>query len=151
IKGFEPDIRLACQTDVCGPVKIRRLALDDEDADLAIEVPATTTGRETRLAILFADIRDFTVFAEGHLSYDTIHILNRYFYQMGEAILKNEGYIDKYMGDGIMALFGVTNTDPVANCYNAVTAALQMLEELKNLNTYLKRIFDVEFKIGIGV
>jgi len=150
-KGLEDNIRLACQTRVKGPVKIRRLALDDQDCDMVVGASQQTTGRETRLAILFSDIRDFTVFSEGHLPYDTIHILNRYFYQMGDCILQNDGYIDKYMGDGIMALFGVNSTDSVRNCYNAVTAGLQMIDELNKLNKYLKKTFDVEFKTGIGI
>ena len=151
IKGFEKNIRLACQTQVTGPVKVRRLVLDDGDADLVIHSPQVTTGRETRLAIMFTDIRDFTVFSERHLSYDTIHILNRYFYQMGEAVLRNEGYIDKYMGDGMMALFGINTSDPQINCFNAVNAGLEMVDELKSLNVYLKRNFDVEFRIGVGI
>ena len=120
-------------------------------SQLAITAPQATTGREARLAIMFTDIRDFTVFSEAHLSYDVIHILNRYFYQMGECVLRNEGYIDKYIGDGMMALFGIDCTDPVVNCANAVHAGLQMLDELKSVNAYLKRNFDLEFKIGIGI
>jgi adenylate cyclase len=150
-KGFEKNIRLACQTRVTGPVTVRRLVLDDGDADLVVQCHQSTTGRETRLAIMFTDIRDFTVFSERHLSYDTIHILNRYFYQMGEAVLRNEGYIDKYMGDGMMALFGIANPDPTVNCYNAVNAGLEMVQELKSLNVYLKRNFDIEFRIGVGI
>jgi adenylate cyclase len=150
-KGFEPNIRLACQTRVTGPVTVRRLVLDDDDADLAIQAPQATTGREARLAIMFTDVRDFTNFSEAHLSYDVIHILNRYFYQIGECVLRNEGYIDKYIGDGMMALFGCTCTDPVINCYNAVSAGLEMLEELKGINKYLKRNFDIEFRMGIGI
>src|SRR5437868_8045034 len=42
-KGFEPNIRLACQTHVTGPVTLRRLVLDDDDADLAIQAPQATT------------------------------------------------------------------------------------------------------------
>jgi adenylate cyclase len=150
-KGLEDNIRLACQTRVTGPVKLRRLALDDQDADLAIAVPQETSGREARIAVMFSDIRDFTVFSERHLPYDTIHILNRYFYQMGEAILHNNGYIDKYMGDGIMALFGVDNNNPEQNCYNAVNAGLEMLYELDKLNSYLRKAFECDFKIGIGI
>ena len=150
-KGFEANIRLACQTRISGPVTLRRLVLDDDDADLAIQAPQATTGREARLAIMFTDIRDFTAFSEAYLSYDVIHILNRYFYQIGECVLRNEGYIDKYIGDGMMALFGVTCTDPVMNCYNAVSAGLEMIDELKGANAYLKRNFDLEFRMGCGI
>ncbi len=149
-REFGDHIRLACQMRITGPIKVRRLVFDDQDADLVCGVPEIT-GRESNLAVLFADIRDFTAFAEGHLPYDTVHILNRYFYQMGNAVLKNGGYIDKYIGDGIMALFGAYCDDPLVNCYNAVSAGLQMLEELQKVNEYLKRNFDTEFRIGVGI
>jgi|GEM_PF-298946 len=150
-KGLEDNIRLACQTHITGPVTVRRLTLDDCDADMAVSNPQETTGREAKLAVLFSDIRDFTVFSETRLPYDTIHILNRYFYQMGNAILEYDGYIDKYIGDGIMAIFGLKCDDPVQNCFNATAAALEMLTELEDLNLYLKRNFQIEFKTGIGI
>jgi adenylate cyclase len=150
-KGFDDTIRLACQTRITGDVKLRRLTLDDFDADLACYGQIQSSAREAKLAILFSDIRDFTVFSENRLPYDTIHLLNRYFYLMGNAILQNDGFIDKYIGDGIMALFGINTTDGTRACYNAVSAALQMMQELEKLNYYLKRNFDVEFRIGIGI
>lgn len=149
--GFEAGIRLACQARAVGPVTVRRLTLDDEDASLDCSVQQHMTGREAKLAILFSDIRGFTSFSEKALPYDVVHVLNRYFFQMGEAILAFDGYLDKYIGDGIMALFGVACTNGEINCRNALNAGLRMLEELDALNGYLKRNFNAEFKIGIGI
>lgn len=70
---------------------------------------------------------------------------------MGEAIQHNDGKIDKYIGDEIMALFGLNETDPVKICTQAVYSALQMQHNLKLLNAYYKRNFNVEFEIGIGI
>jgi adenylate cyclase len=56
------------------------------------------TGRETHLAVLFSDFRNFTAFSENQLPYNVIHFLNRYFYSMGNAILKENSHIDKYVG-----------------------------------------------------
>ncbi|HMV43556.1 MAG TPA: adenylate/guanylate cyclase domain-containing protein, partial [Leptospiraceae bacterium] len=100
---------------------------------------------------LFSDIRGFTAFSEKALPYDAIHILNRYFNRMGAAVLENDGYIDKYIGDGLMALFGLKEEDPDMICLKAIKAALSMIEELNDLNRYLKDHFDLEFKIGIGI
>jgi adenylate cyclase len=50
--------------------------------------------------------------AEKALPYDIIHILNRYFETIGEIIDQNEGFIDKYMGDGIMVIFGLDKNEP---------------------------------------
>ncbi len=150
-KGFEDNIRLACQTRVRGNVNLRRLVIDKEDIEIAISEKGETTGREAKIAILFSDIRGFTTFSEKALPYDAIHILNRYFNRMGIAILENNGYIDKYIGDGLMALFGLKETDSRVVCLNAVRAALQMIDSLKEMNRYLKTHFDLEFQIGIGI
>lgn len=152
-KGMEGNIRLACQTRVKGPVTLRRLVLDHRDTDLLAMhgEQQQTTGREQAVAILFSDIRGFTHFSERYLSYDIIHILNRYFQEMGEVVLANHGYIDKYMGDGLMALFGVDEENPSINCMHAVTAALQMEQALVRVNRYLKQNFDECFEIGIGI
>jgi len=151
-KGLEENIRLACQARLKGPVSLRRLVLDHQDADLAMtDEQQESTGREQAVAILFSDIRGFTRFSERHLSYDIIHILNRYFQEMGEVVLANHGYIDKYMGDGLMALFGVDEQQPSDNCMHAITAAMQMQQALKRVNCYLQQNFDESFEIGIGV
>lgn len=151
VKGLEANIRLACQTRVRGDVKLRRLVIDKEDIEIAIAEKGETTGREAKIAILFSDIRGFTTFSEKALPYDAIHILNRYFNRMGIAILENSGYIDKYIGDGLMALFGLKGESPKEICLNATKAALHMIDSLAEMNQYLKSHFDLEFKIGIGI
>ncbi len=150
-KGFDDNIRLACQTLITGPVKLRRLVIDEEDVKIAQDGTPQTTGKDRLLTILFSDIRNFTPFAESHLPYDVIHILGRYFRKVGEPVLRHGGYIDKYMGDGIMAIFGLERATPTEACLDAVAAALRMLEALTELNVYISKQFDTEFKIGIGI
>ena len=149
-KGMEDIIRLACQTRIKGSVTLRRLVMDDLDADLARH-QQDKAGREQPLAILFSDIRGFTDFSERHLPYDVIHILNRYFQEMGAAVFEHHGYIDKYIGDGLMALFGVDECNASTNCINAISAAFQMIQSLDKVNRYLKQNFDESFEIGIGI
>jgi len=150
-KGLEPDIRLACQTRVTGDVVCRRLVLDRLDADLILSQSSTTSGREANLAILFSDIRDFTPFSSRQLPYDIVHILNRYFAEMGETILRHNGRIDKYLGDGIMALFGLSDPSGRIACLQAVRAAQEMLYRIQNVNAYLKDRFQVELRFGVGI
>jgi adenylate cyclase len=69
-------------------------------------------GKELDLAILFADIRDFTAHSEQSLAYDVVHMLNRYFAAAAEPVLNNNGFIDKYIGDGILAVFGTRDESP---------------------------------------
>jgi adenylate cyclase len=150
-KGFEPNIRLACQSKVTGPVRVRRLVLDDLDLKAAIAEAGVTSGREEKVVILFSDIQDYTSFSERQLPYDVIHILNRYFKMMGEAVLQHHGFLDKYIGDGMMALFGIEERDPAVACLDAVRAGLQMQAGHVELNQYLKRYFDVTFTTRIGI
>ena len=117
---LEPEIRLACQTQVAGgKVILRRLAIDSEDLEsfndeMAGKLISTPVGQEKKIAILFADIRGFSAFSESLLPYDVIYVLNRYFQKMGYAINRNGGMISNYMGDGFMALFGLENSDKAA-------------------------------------
>ena len=150
-RGFEGDVRLACQTTARGPVKLRRLVWDNRDYEEVRERNQSTTGREDNLAIMFSDIRSFTTFSEKHLPYDIIHILNRYFETMGEIVLAFGGMLDKYIGDGLMANFGLKQTDPQSICLRATAAALEMLKGLEEVNQYARQHLDHEFKIGIGL
>lgn len=122
--GLAADIRLACQTLIRGDVTIRRRLFDWEDARPAAEpiavTPACPPCGEVELAILFADIDGFTAFAEQLPPYDVVYILNRYYHHMGRIILRYGGLIVNYMGDGLLAVFGI---DPLAAALPAATPA----------------------------
>jgi adenylate cyclase len=150
---FTPEVRLACQTTINGDVKLRRLVLDQEDLELTNQLSGThalrVAGEEKKLAVLFSDIRGFTPFAEALPAYDVVHILNRYFNQMGREIRRFGGCIDNYAGDGLMALFGME--DPTGAPLQAVKAGLGMLEAMERFTPYLQSIYSKSFQIGIGI
>jgi class 3 adenylate cyclase/hemoglobin-like flavoprotein len=151
-KHWPASIRLACQARALGNLTVKRLVVDDEDVNMVHqERPRTAPGREQSLAIMFCDIRNFTKFANEHLPYDVIHVLNRYYQLIGDPILANRGFIDKYMGDGILALFGLEGESPEESCMNAIRASLRLLTRLRRFNHYLQRYFNTEFKIGIAL
>ena len=151
--NFPSNIRLACQTKISGDVKCRRLILDEEDVAVVKQMKEQpvpiSLGEEKTIAILFADLTGFTTFAENHLSYDVIHILNRYFMDMEKVIKSFNGEINNYMGDGLLALFGCKNNDSVA--MKSVQAALKMQDEMKRFNIYLKENYGTELKARIGI
>ena len=101
--------------------------------------------------MLFADIRSFTPFTENNLPYDVVHVLNRYFDAIGEPIHENHGFINKYIGDGIMVLFGLNPRRGTNPCTDAIRASLGILEELEQVNSYLADHFSHRFVIGIGI
>lgn len=151
---LEPQVRLACQTVVTGQVKLRRLVTDIlEDVDinsLYIEgVEPCSIGVEKHILILFADIRGFTPFAENLLHYDVIHVLNVYFQQVGKVIARHGGTINNYMGDGFMALFEAA--DPAEGALRAVSAGLELLDAVQDLQPYLEELYHQSFQIRVGL
>jgi len=151
---FAPEVRLACQTRVSGDVKVRRLVLDQTDVDLVDQQSASPAdvapiGEERCLAIMFADIRGFTPFAERLLPYDVVHALNRYYDEVGRVIAEYDGHIDNYMGDGLLAVFGMN--EPAAGARHAVAAARGMIAAVERLKPYFESVYGRSFGIGIGI
>ena len=148
--GARPNIRLACMLRPRGAVEVTPLL-----PPLAIAADGRSRvdfvqGSEREIAILFADIRSFTALAEGRLPYDVVFVLNRYFSAMGRAIESAGGRVDKFIGDGVMALFGIESGTPVG-CMEALAAARLMSERLAELNLSLRAELDRPLRIGIGI
>jgi class 3 adenylate cyclase/CheY-like chemotaxis protein len=111
-------------------------------------IAAPAPGGEMREAtILFADIRDFTALAESLGPRGIVDLLNQYFSYMTDVIAASGGIIDKYIGDAIMALFGLPASRG-GDADHAVAAARNMQRALVLLND---RRGDVALRIGVGI
>jgi adenylate cyclase len=110
-------------------------------------------GQEKTATILFSDIRNFTQLTAGKPSADVLAWLNEYLTAMDDVIRRNGGFLNKFIGDGIMVLFGVPlGTDARTDACHAVETALEMLERVNELNR--KHAGDgkyPELKIGVGI
>lgn len=107
-------------------------------------------GSKSEATILFSDIEGFSRIAE-HLSPDQLSdLLNRYFKPMTEIILARDGYVDKYIGDMIMAEWGVPYQVP-HHAEQACHAALEQIELLDAMRPELKKLFGHELRIRIGI
>ncbi len=148
-----PDaVRLACQGCPFGPAKVRRLVHDFIDADLAsCQADGWPAAEEKKLGVLFCDISGFTTIAEAQLPYDIVHSLNRFFKQLGDPIFANHGVINKYLGDGMLALFGLDNPTHEECARHAVRASLRMLAAAQHVNGYLQTHFGFSFEPRIGL
>lgn len=150
---FADNIRLACQTRVTGDVTVRRPVLDAVDiavtSQLGKDALPDHVGEEKRIAILFADISGYTSFVESLPAYDVVHALNRYFYLMHGVVAENGGHVSDYIGDGLLAFFGVEDGSRAA--LDAVTAGLEMFGAVERLNAYLEPMYGRSFRIRIGV
>ena len=124
--------------------------VDDDVIQKILEMPEELAlqGERRRVAVLFSDIRGFTSRSEGEDAEKVVADLNLYFKAMVNAIQKNHGMVDKFIGDGIMAIFAVPLDDPEA-AYHAVQAAQAMIEGLDLVNRTLA--LDGIDPIGIGV
>jgi adenylate cyclase len=112
--------------------------------------PAYLAGQERTIAVLFADLRSFTGIAEKKLPYDLVFLLNSYFEAVGESITTAGGAVDKFIGDGVMALFGV-DAGPEDGCRRALIAARRMVEQVDILSRALAEDLPEPLKIGIGI
>jgi len=99
---------------------------------------------QQNMSVLFADIRDFTSLSEAMTPQETFNFINRYLSYMEPAIIQSQGFIDKYIGDAIMALFSGSADD-------AVNAAIAMLQHLKYYNQERQKAGDYPIEIGIGI
>jgi len=148
--GAPPNVRLACQLRPHGAVDVTPLLPPFAHAADGRRRADFAQGSEREIAILFADIRGFTSLAEGRLPYDVVFILNRYFATMGRAVEAAGGRVDKFIGDGVMALFGIESGAQAA-CREALAAARLMSERLEELNQSLRGELDQPLRIGIGI
>ena len=148
--GAPPHVRLACQAIPSGDISVIPLLPPNASVQHSLLRSPALAGQERDIAILFADLRSFTQFSEKKLPYDVVFVLNRYFAHMGEAVEASGGHLDKFIGDGVMALFG-TKSDIRAGARQAMIAAKQMSKKLGDLNEQLKNELEEPLRIGIGI
>lgn len=107
-------------------------------------------GEDREVTVLFSDLRNFTSISEGLAPQEALKLLNRYFTRMAGIVEKHHGVVDKYVGDGLMAIFGA----PVAHSRDpdhALQAALEMSQALDDLNRQWEQHEMRAIDIGIGI
>ncbi|MBZ0216577.1 MAG: adenylate/guanylate cyclase domain-containing protein [Fimbriimonadaceae bacterium] len=146
-----PDIRLACQLMPHGDIEIATLMPAKlSGARDAIANDKFEWGVEQEVTLMFADLRGFTAASEDKLPYDVVFMLNQYLGQMSGAIENAGGYVDKFIGDGIMAIYGIDQYREVG-AKTALRAARAMGDVLTALNQSLAADLVNPLSIGIGI
>lgn len=107
-------------------------------------------GEEREVTILFSDIRNFTGLAERLEPTEVVDLLNDYFSEMVGVISRNAGILNKFVGDGIVAIFGAPESHG-NDAERAVKTALEMMERLKEFNRKLAEKGRPELSIGVGI
>jgi adenylate cyclase len=148
--GAAPDVRLACQLRPHGDLRVTLLLPATAQARDGFRRPSYLHGAEREIVILFGDLRAFTKLSEKKLPYDLVFLLNQYFAEMGHAVEAAGGRIDKFIGDGVMALFGLDG-GVEAGCREALVAAKDMGRRIQDLNRALGHDIPEPLRIGIGI
>lgn len=136
------EVRLACQLRPEGELRVRRLVFDETDLVMTSQLErsvATRAGETRNVAIFFSDIADFTSISELLSPYDVMYLLNRYFMQAGDVIEWNGGYIDKFVGDGLMAIFGIDQSPDAP--LRSVNAAIQTLATVDRMKPFFADMY----------
>ncbi len=119
------------------------------------KLPVRNAGEKRPITVLFIDIRDFTARTESMHPTETIELLNECFTEFVEVILRYNGALDKYLGDGLIAEFGTFETDNEKEKHS-ILAALEIFKRLEKLNDKWIKLGkwvtkESPLRIGIGI
>lgn len=126
----------------------------DRIAKQGIESIAIGNAENDTIAVLFCDIRSFTTLSEKMKPEQVLTFLNSFFSAMSAPIHKHHGFIDKFIGDAIMALFDANGKDPAHSADNAVRAAIEMHRALEKFNAKTGEVLGYScprLDMGIGI
>lgn len=148
--GAPTNVRLACQfrpeTDLTITTLLPAVTADTVNG----LVDKYFWGVEQEVTVMFCDLRGFTRLSQQRLSYDVVFLLNQYLGRMSEVIIDTGGYVDKFMGDGIMAIFGMDKNGK-AGARDALAAVRAMGGVLDALNQSLHDEMRGMLEMGIGL
>ncbi len=143
--GATERTRLACQVRPQDPLTVFRVFRPDGARNRA----HASQGQERRLAVLFLDMRGFTARTAGQLPYDIVFLLNRFFDAIVPSIVADGGTVDKYMGDGLLAVFETADTASSARA--GLKSAADISRSLQQFNRKLATEDSPEIRIGMGL
>jgi len=146
----DPSIRLACQLRPDTDLSFFQLFTPHTHAaDGQASAPARI-GQERYLVSLFVDMRGSTQLAEKRLPFDTVFIVNRFLGAVSQAVIEHGGQPNQFVGDGMLALFGLS-ADPQEACRQALRAAGKLAANIDELNELLSHDLRQPIRFGIGI
>lgn len=146
----DPSIRLACQLRPDSDLSFFQLFLPHTMSTDGHEQNPTRIGQERYLVSLFVDMRGSTRLAEKRLPFDTVFIVNRFLGAVSQAVIESGGRPNQFVGDGMLALFGLATSRRQA-CRQALKAAALIAANVDELNRFLEHDLREPLRFGIGI
>ncbi len=147
--GSDPAIRLACQLRPRTDVTFFQI-FPANTASSGSAIKPAHPGSERYVVSMFVDMRGSTKLAERHLPFDTVFIINRFLTAVSQAVVECGGQPNQFVGDGQLALFGLS-TNPQTACRQAIEAASRIAVHIEALNAFLGDDIPEPIRFGIGI
>ena len=145
-----PEVRLACQLRPTSDLAFVPLLSPYATTLDAYQAGAANSGVERYLVIMFVDMRGSSWLAEMRLPFDTVFIINQFLNAVSHAVLDAGGQPNQVLGDGLLALFGMSDPPGVA-CRQAILASAAIADRVGRLNTALAHALVEPIRFGVGI
>jgi adenylate cyclase len=146
----DPSIRLACQLRPNGDLSFFQLFIPSLASANAHASNPARIGEERYLVSLFVDMRGSTKLAEKRLPFDTVFVVNRFLAAVSQAVIECGGRPNQFVGDGMLALFGLASSAQTA-CRQAIRATAMISANIDELNQFLSHDLREPIRFGIGI
>jgi len=146
----DPAIRLACQLRPTADVAVIPVLPTNIGADFVRNRRRVHIGEERYIVSMFVDMRGSTKLAESRLPFDIVFLINRFLGAASQAVLDAGGQPNQFVGDGMLALFGL-DTDPSAACRQALGAAASVAANVEYMNHQFATELPEPIAFGIGI
>lgn len=150
VGASDPSIRLACQLRPETDLSFFQLFMPHAMSANAHASQPHRIGQERYLVSMFVDMRGSTRLAEHRLPFDTVFIVNRFLGAVSQAVIECGGQPNQFVGDGELALFGLT-ASPQTACRQALRAAAMIAANIEELNQFLEHDQREPIRFGIGI
>jgi adenylate cyclase len=150
VGATDPSVRLACQLRPETDLSFFQLFTPQTVSASAHASKTHRIGQERYLVSMFVDMRGSTRLAENQLPFDTVFIVNRFLGAVSQAVIECGGQPNQFVGDGQLALFGLT-TSPQTACRQALRAAAMIAANVDELNQFLSHDLREPIRFGIGI
>ena len=145
-----PAIRLACQLRPQSDVAVIPVLPANVGADFVRNRKRVHIGEERYIVSMFIDMRGSTRLAEARLPFDTVFLINRFLEAASQAVVDGGGQPNQFVGDGLLALFGL-HADPATACRQAIQAAAMVASNVEYMNHEFASELPEPIQFGIGI